>query len=128
MSEGTPLKLEVTSEQIKDFVAEAILQQLDDATKNEMIAGALKHLVTKGKSRGYPHTEYPSPLEEAYNRAVSETARGIVGELVKDEFKDRIESVCRDALEKIFAENREKLVDGIAQSMQRAMYDLQDKG
>ena len=127
MSKNTPpLKLEVTNEQIKDFVAEAILHQLDDATKQEMITEALKHLLAKPEKKNHWDKSIPSPLEEAYNRAVSITANGIVGELVRGEFKERIEAVVREALEKVFTENREKLVEGIAHSMQLAMYSLHD--
>lgn len=66
--EGTPLKLEVTANQIKNFVAEAILHQLDDATKEAMIQNALTHLVTQPKGR---HGEtLKAPLVQAYDRAV----------------------------------------------------------
>lgn len=126
-NEGIPLKLEVTNEQIKSFVAEAILQQMDEVTKQEMISSALKYLVTKKEETSYPHKECPSPLEEAYNRAVSFTAQEIVRELVEGEFKERVEGIVREALEKVFTKNREKLVEGIAHSMQIAMYSLQDQ-
>ena len=121
-----PLKLEVTNDQIKGFVAEAILHQLDDATRQEMITSALKHLISDGKKKNSWEKDIPSPLEEAYNRAVGHTANGIVGELIRGEFKERIEAVVREALEKVFTENREKLVEGIAHSMQLAMYSLHD--
>ena len=128
MSDNSPpFKLEVTNEQVKSFVAEAILQQLDDVTKQEMITSALKHLLATPEKRNHWDKNIPSPLEEAYNRAVSIAAKDIVGELVRGEFKDQIEAVVREALEKVFTEGREKMVDGIAHSVELAMYSLQNE-
>lgn len=125
MSENTPLRLEIKGDQIKAFVAEAIFHQMDETTRQALIKEALQHLMEKKKDH-YGSRSNPSPVEEAYHRAVETVAMEMIKELVKTEFKDQVEVVVREAITKVFVESKDKMVEAMAESMKRVMYALQE--
>ncbi len=119
------LNVDLSGDQIKKFVAEAILHQLDETTRNALIAAALEHLLTVPKSRGYNSTPQPSPLQAAFNDAVQRECRNICVTMLEGEMHDQVVGIVREAMERTFAEGtREKVVTSISHAMGRALWDM----
>lgn len=115
------VKLDANS--VRELVSEALLRQLDEQKRDELLKGAIAHLITPVKGQGLYGRDEPSPLARAFNGAVEHAAQSIVREtLANDEaFKAQIRGLITDAVVTLETDNREarvrKLADAIARGL-----------
>ena len=88
----------IPEEQMSNFVSQAIMQSLDEKTRNEMITSAIQNLLTV-----QPTTQYGSKnkslLIEAFERAAQQECLRIVREQMEtnEKFQDALGKVIGDA-------------------------------
>jgi hypothetical protein len=94
MADG--IKIEFDQTKIEAVVQAAILDQLDDAKRDAILAQAIQYLVTTPPSGGYGYGTRFSPIQDAFNGAVSSVARRIALEMVEND--PEIERQIREAV------------------------------
>jgi len=107
------MKIDLDGPQLKEAVASAVLQSLDDAKKGELISAALQHLLTPPKSQGYGHSPVP-PLQEAFLTACGSLARERCKEILSEdsELWAKVEEVIQEGIVRaLTGERREALID-----------------
>lgn len=122
--DGIEIKFDQTK--IEAVVQAAILDQLDEAKKDAILAQAIQYLITAPAKSTYDYGRTPvSPIQAAFNQAVSTVAQRIalemvtanatiereireaIGKVVIDRAtSDYAERVLSDALAAIFAKDR----------------------
>lgn len=92
--------INIPADAIKDYVQAAILQSITDDHRDQIMAQAIQYLMTPAKSSGFG--TQPSPLQQAFDGAVSQVAYSVVRELFETNstLRDRV----RDAAAKAISE------------------------
>ena len=86
------------NEPLNALVLEAMLSALDRDKRDELIRKALEALITPPDSRGYG-IKAKSPLQEAFDQAVYDTARVIVKDmLATDEIRGQVRTLVAAAV------------------------------
>ena len=117
--------MDLSGDQIKKFVSEAILHQLDETTRNALITAALDHLLTVPEARSYKREKQPSPLQAAFNDAVQRECRSVCNTMLEGEMHEQVVGLVREAMERTFADaGREKVVAALSQAMGRALWNM----
>jgi len=100
---------------MKAIVAEAIFQKLDQGKRDTLLRDAISHLLQKG-STGYNQS---SKLEEAFQNAVSQCAKEIVSDKLKNDekFKENLKDIICKAFDNAFNTKKDKLVDQITDAI-----------
>lgn len=94
-----------SNDPLNALVLTAMMQALDQNKRDELIRKALSALITPAGAAGYGQPRPTSPLEDAFNMAVRDVARGIVTEMVNtEEIRVQIRTLCTKAVEKAMAE------------------------
>ncbi len=115
------MDIKLDPESLKDVVSAAILKSLDDTKRDVMIEAALKHLLTPQGGSAYHKAE--SPLQTAFNNAVSFVATQIAKETLENDssVKANIQALLNEAFVKVMSENREKTVSSIADAIVKGL-------
>lgn len=86
------------------LVLTAMMQALTQQSRDELIRKALEALIKPKGEQQYGRPAPTSPLEDAFNHAVWEVARKIVGEMVQgEEIRTKIRDLVTKAVEKAMA-------------------------
>ena len=115
------VEINIDDDKMKGIVAEAVLQTLDAESRASLIKAAILHLLTPLAQGAYGRA---SPLQEAFNRAVSSVAHDMARELVEkdDALMAQITKLYAEASERLFQEEgREKMVLELQTSMRRCL-------
>lgn len=103
------------------LVLTAMMQALSQQSRDELIRKALETLI---KPKGEPQYGRPpptSPLQDAFDYAVYQVAREIVGEMVQgEEIRTKIRELCSKAVEKAMA-NSEDITNRMANALAGAL-------
>ncbi len=103
------------------LVATAMMQALDQAKRDELIRTALEHLITPLRSNAYQTAT--SPLQDAFNSAVRETARAIIEEMLTTEkVRVQIRTLAARAFEKMATDNGDlagRMAEALAGALSR---------
>lgn len=108
------MKIDLDGPQLKEAVAAAVLQSLDEQKKGELITDAIKFLLTPEK--GQYGRETVAPITEAFRQACHTLAFERCKELLKGEAElwAKLDAVIREAVDNALkGEQREKLVSNI---------------
>ena len=91
------MKIEIPDDQITEVFSASILSSLTTETRDQMIQGAIAHLMHKDK-KDYGSGHYDSPLESAFKGAIERLARDFA---VKElENNQEVKSVMKDYIDK----------------------------
>lgn len=119
------LKVDLTdSAAMKDFMSQALLRALDDATREKLIQKAIEALLTAGEPYGYGGQRRPSPLEDAFKNAVGVIAMRMAREMLEaDEVvKAQIRALLNEAMERAFVTNRDTTIERVANALAEGLY------
>lgn len=114
------LKVDLSSDQLRDLTSTAILQAITDQQRAALIQAALTYLLTPRE--GAYGRKPLSPIQEAFNLAVE----GLARDLVRDELRtnpaitEQIHALIVDAVDRLMAD-RAAVVDRMADSLSRAL-------
>lgn len=112
---------------LEPLVAKAILDTLTPEARENILAVAVKELITTTETRPSPSgygTEKVTPLQVSFNQAVRNQMTVMVREYMAadEDLRARLRQLFVDAVEKAFSDdNRGALVDKIADHIGRAM-------
>lgn len=111
------MEIKVTDEQFKDMVSKAMFEQMPATQRDELVATAIRQLMTPSKN-SYAYGTL-SPLQEAFNNAVRSVAIAHVEQRLKTDqsFIDQVDGLITDAVKKMAGEDREKTVQSIARAI-----------
>lgn len=108
------------SDMLKALVLEAMMKSLDEKKREELLRGALETLITP-VGRNVYGARATSPLEDAFDHAISGLARTIVREMLDtDEVKDRVRAIAQTAFQKM-ASDQERIATAMADALVTAM-------
>jgi hypothetical protein len=100
--------LTIPEETMRALIGNAILTAIDQEARDALIQSAINYLVAPSKiSNGYRDSTGPSPLEQAFTRAVEQYANGYVKEWMTS--NDDMNTAMRNQLDKLFGDYRVKL-------------------
>ena len=103
---------------LKSLVMTAMMQALDQKARDELIAKALAALITPRESHGYSSRKMPTPLEEAFDYAVTNVARQIVTEMMHgEEAQAKLRAVIAAGFERFIAINPDTLGQAMADAL-----------
>lgn len=116
------MKLELSDEQIQSAVSAAILQGISQENRDVLIKSAIEHLITPPNKESYQTSPSPSPLQAAFNHAVSDIARNMCHEELKKDsaVKEKIREIIAKAVEKMTL-NEEKIAAELANAITGAL-------
>lgn len=96
-------KITIPTDAMQAIVQKAIMESLSEDQRAVLIETALKYLLTETRTS---YGRSPSPLESAFNMAVSEAAHTIAREIVKEnEFDTKIRKAVRTSLEALISQD-----------------------
>lgn len=113
-------KINLDEKAITDLTSAGILAQLGAEQRDRLLKESLVFLLSKRTvGEGWNKKEYPSPLQDAFDSALRNTAVGIARTLFETDegIKEKVKSVIEDAVNKALTEKRDELVDGIAEAV-----------
>jgi hypothetical protein len=115
------VEVKLDKEQFEPFLRHAILQSIDQQTKERLISDSVKSLIAPGKS-SYGRQE-KSPLEAAFDQACFETLRNVAREIVQSE---EVKKNLRDLATKVFDKmwSNETLVEKVSNSLADSLSQL----
>jgi hypothetical protein len=118
------LKLQLTDDNLKAIMSEAIMTALTEEQRAVLIKGALQYLLTAPPSSGYNSRPPTTPIQDAFNEAVRKVAFKVCEEAVSadGELKRQIDTLVADVAKRAFAEDRrEKLITKMADAVTSAL-------
>lgn len=117
------IKLDLSDISMDKLVTEAILNKLTEEDKNILIKGALKYLITKPESTGYGGRKRDSPLELAFNRAVSDIAYKVAEEHLAEgtDARQQLRDVITKGYEKWLEQDKIELCQRIANQITKGL-------
>lgn len=109
--------MNLDNEAMKTVMAKAVLDSMTDDARDELITKAITDYVSKSDKGNYGSNK--TPLEEAFEFATRDIARGVIKEKLEDDaFKEPLEKAISEALKKAFnSENKGKLIDNMADAV-----------
>lgn len=115
------MDIKLDPESLKDVVSSAILKSIDDNKRDALIEAAIKHLLTPQGGSSYVKAE--SPLQTAFNNAVSFVSQSIAREMLENDTSVRanIQALLQEAFMKVMSQNREKTVTTIADAIVKGL-------
>lgn len=113
--------IQVSTEFMREIVAESMLKSLTQEKRDELIRTAIVAL-TKKERNGYS-AEHPSTLENAFNMAVSQVAHEMIRERFKmdEALRGQVKAVIDAAITKAFQVDAEKMADRISSAIGDAL-------
>jgi hypothetical protein len=116
------MNLNLSDEQLRDLVVEALFQKISPDERKQMITEALANLMKPQEGADRWAAKKPSKLQEATDNALLRVAIEVIREeLAKPEVRAQISGLVVDALAKTFGANREQSVDRISLAMAHAL-------
>lgn len=118
------MDLRVNDDAVQALVAKSLVDALTPETKEKLITDAIKQTLTQeGGSAGFANRGQPSPLQQAFNRAVASYAEQYATRVLSEDetFKARVEALFADVARALFESNREELVGTIASTIRQAL-------
>jgi len=115
------MDIKLEPDALRDVVSAAILKSLDEGKRDALIESAIKHLLTPQGGSAYHKAE--SPLQTAFNNAVSLVAQQVAVETMKNDatVQANIQALLTEAFTKVMSENREKTVSTIADAIVKGL-------
>lgn len=120
------VKLQFSDTQFKTALSEAILNALNEESRNALIREAVEGLVKREvvKDRYAPDKTYPSVIETAFARTVSEIGRDVVQDLVKNDpqIRSMVEALVRSTLIGFLADEKagSKIAGALWEAIEKA--------
>lgn len=118
------INLELEEKQIADLTSAALMAQLSGNQRTALIQQALNFLLEKRTvGEGYNKKTYDSPLTEAFQLAVRNTAHGVARAMFEQDeaFKKQVTEVVEGAIRKVFEQRKEELIDKLASALTEAI-------
>lgn len=115
-------EIKLDDEQLNEALKAAILVAIGSAGREQIIKEAISHLTTR--ERGAYGASQKSPLDQIIHEAARKIASALLSEKLAADpiFIENLGAIYSDALKKLFnVENREKLVERMADVMGRAL-------
>lgn len=97
-----PFSIDATA--MKTVVSKAIMESISQEQRDVILEQAVAKLITPTKvNTGYRTEDGPSPLQEAFDRAVVQAANTAVRELIEErpEFQTKVRAAVADAIDKL---------------------------
>ena len=121
---GTELKIDLGEEEVRSLVAEGILAILTDEKREELIRGAIAHLledsVERRKLDGSYNKEKVSRFRLAWERAAEDEMHKVIRDQIKGskEIQDKFKELFNRAMVKFFMDHDkvEKVASSMAES------------
>jgi hypothetical protein len=119
------MDLRVDDSTLKSLMAKAIVDALTPEAREKLIRDAVTQTLMQPEPSSIRHGGVGrSPLQQAFDYAVIEQSRKFANEIIATDpaFNDQLRKLFADVAAKIFdANNRENMVDAIADTLIRAM-------
>jgi hypothetical protein len=114
--------LNLSDDALREVVYKAILDTISADQRDTLLKAALAHLMSPGERDGFGGHR-PSPLQTAFNDAVSRYAREAAYERLQNdaEWKAQIDALLGDVLKAFAGERRGKAVEALADAMTKAL-------
>ena len=115
--------IDLSDEQLQEVVSVAILQAIDKTQRDNLIKEAIRGLLApKEEPGGYGRTG-PTPIQEAFNHAVSGVAHQVAREMLENdpETKEKIRSLLNDVLQRVFDHEREQMTHAMVNAFITAL-------
>ena len=105
------MKVELTPEHLESIFSIAILNALDDETKNTLIQGAITYL-TQPVKVNYGNQQKLSPLELAFRSALDASARKHIEQYLQEheEFDKKVREIIDEAIGQIMGDKKDRIV------------------
>lgn len=104
------MNLQINDDAMRQAISAAIIAQISTESRDELIQTAINHLVAPRKTDAWRGDSLPSPLEEAFTRAVEIYANTAVREWI--ETNDEVKALIEGKLSELFA----TYVQGLSES------------
>lgn len=110
------MNIQFDNEMLKTVVADAILKHLDQTARDNLIQGALQHLL-EPQSTGYGRKE--APINHAFNDALARVASKVATEMFETDevIKSHLQKLINDTVTKFMDEKRETVVTRMVNAM-----------
>lgn len=118
------MELNISDEKLAGVVSTAILGAISEGQRDTLVTDAIKYLLTVDeKSGGYSYPKR-TPLQQAFDDALTRTCHTMVSDMLKNDeaIQAEIKSLISDAYKKAL-ENRAALVGTIANSIVRGFQE-----
>jgi hypothetical protein len=110
------MKLDIPADQFGSLVGAAIMQTVTQENRDTLVKEAIQHLLTPVK--GYGSNPPKSPLQNAFDYAVEQKAKDVIGQTLDGMLSEKVKEVVEESLVRAFAEERkDKLVQNIADAI-----------
>lgn len=121
------LKLNLSADQVRDLVAEAIMARLDDTTRDGLIEQAIRHILAPVDT-SYGSRVKRSPLEEAFQSAVQSLTYRLAHEYIAEnpDVQERLRAVIIGGMEKMLTDDRQirrQVGDWLGESIKQSFKD-----
>ena len=114
-------RLQITDDAMKSAVVKAVIDSMEPHLMQEMVASAVKDFITKpDKTSGRSYTDRQTPLEEAFQYAVTQLARDAVRDQLAEngQLMEKIKAAIQEAIVKAFeGEKRDEMIDHMADAV-----------
>lgn len=115
---------QLEEKQIADLTSAALMAQLSEDQRTSMIQQALNFLLEKRTvGEGYNKKTYDSPLTEAFQIAVRNTAIVIARAMLEqdEDFKKQVSDVIEGAIREMFEKRKEEMIKKLAETLANAI-------
>ncbi len=115
------LNLNIDSDALGLMIGGAVMDQITPEQRDLLIKTAITHLLNPEPSYS-GNAGTASPLQKAFNRAVEQFATKYATEQLADhqEFQKQVRQMFEEAAQRVFVNDREKIVGKIADAMASA--------
>jgi len=115
------MDVKIDSEMLQEVFKKAIFDVLTPEKRDELLGNAIKSLFKENRNQYDKRSE----LEIAFTNSIRNLAERLVGEmLLQPEHHERIESVVKEAFDKVFLspDSRKHMVERVANAVSLAMF------
>lgn len=115
------MEIKLDDPKMQEVISAAILKEIDDSSREVMIAKALKFIMEKPSKGQYGYSEV-SPLEQAFNNAVREVAIKVAFKELEEnvDLKNKLKDLLNKSVNELI-ENETSTVRVIADAIADAM-------
>ncbi len=113
-------QLTIDAGTLKTITAKAIIEGISTEAKDELIQKAIENVIAVPEKKGYG-IEVKSALQQAFDQAIVEIARGVVKEFLEQDTKtrDKIVAVIHNGIMEAFEEKAAETSHSIAEAIGR---------
>ncbi len=111
---------------MKAAVAKVIFESLTEEKRDELLQNAIQGLLTTPPREGFGDKQRNSPLADMFKYSVEAVARDLVKEKVEGDpkLKTELEKMYAEAFQKVFVDEREKVVENLAKAIGTALDNI----